>query len=190
VSVASGSRVAALPWQEAVLRWIAAGVDGLAAGALAALLSSTSGVYFAQRAVETFRIGRPETVWKGPVPMLLGAVSTLAYGVAFALLLVWLTEALFGTSPGKLLVRREIATVPRHRWRALWKRFALKASGAWLFCLALALGSWPLVAAAGLATGVVVLGFLPVPFGRQALHDRLASTTVRTTRVGQAGVRC
>lgn len=163
----------------AIRRGLAAAVDGLVALALAALLSNTSGVYFARRAVETFHIGRPETIWKGLVPMLLGAVSTVAYGAAFALLLVWLMEALFGTSPGKLLLRHEIAVHSDHRASALWGRFAVKASGAWLFCIALVLGSWQVVVVAAIACACVALGSLPIPFGRRALHDRLTSTEVR-----------
>ena len=56
-------------------RAVAAAIDGAAALALAVLLSTTSGTYFARRAVEAFRIGSPETLWKGPVPMIGGLLG-------------------------------------------------------------------------------------------------------------------
>jgi hypothetical protein len=159
-------------------RGLAAAVDGGVALVLAALLASTTGMYFAERAAVTLRVGQPGSPWKGVVPMLLGAMSPLAYGSAFALLLVWSMEALFATSPGKLLWRAEI--VPRRGGRGrLWARFAIKASGAWLLCLAFVAGMWPLAALAVLAGAAVLLGACAVPFGRRAPHDVLAGTTLR-----------
>ena len=162
----------------AARRALASGIDVTLALLLAVLLTSSSGAYFARRAVVTLRIGRPGTWWTGTLPMLLGAISPLAYGFAFALLLVWAMEPLFATSPGKLLLQSEIAVPCGNRAGRLWLRFAVKTSGAWLLCVALVSGRWPLACAAVLAAAVLSLGFLAVPFGGLALHDRVAGTRV------------
>jgi hypothetical protein len=163
-------------------RLLAALVDAGVVLCLATLLSRSSGRYFAERAAVTFQIGEPGSAWKGPIPMLLGAVSTLAYGIPFAALLVLVSEALFAASPGKLLGRCEIVTAPGLRARALWSRFAIKGAPAWLFCVALVAGSWPLAVLAALASGVTFFGCLAAPFGRSTLHDHVAGTQVRAHR--------
>lgn len=160
------------------VRSVASLLDWIVTLGLATLLTSTTGTYFARRAVVMLHVGQPGSPWKGLIPMLLGAVSTVAYGVPFALLGVLLMEAFFGTSPGKLLFRREIVSSSVSRNRALWVRFAVKTSGAWLFCLGLVSGWWPLAVVAVAATAAVLSSALPLAVGRRTLHDRIAGTVV------------
>lgn len=165
-------------------RVLASLIDAVLAFLLASLLASSSGWYFAERAVVTFRIHAPDTVWNGPLPLVLGAVSTLSYGFAFALLLVLFGEALWGAAPGKLLTRRVIVAPDR---ASRWLRFGLKMAPWWLFCLALVLGRWELAAvAAACGVGLLLDLVLSACRGRPAVHDRVAGTVSRAAaRSGQ-----
>jgi hypothetical protein len=154
----------------------AGGVDLLVALVLALLLQSTTGAFFAERAATLLRVGEADTVWRGPIPLILGAISHLSYGYAFAWLVVLLPEAWSGTSPGKLLVRSMIA--PETPSRRIG-RFLIKTSGAWIFLSALLVGWWPLAILAVACGAAVAVGLLLIPFGsRRSLHDRLADTSV------------
>jgi hypothetical protein len=174
---------ASIPWRGWRLRALAAAVDAVVGLGLAILLASSTGTYFAERAVATLHIGSPGTRWTGPVPLVLGAISPLAYGAPFAFLLVGLMEPLFATSPGKLLFRGEIVpATPDARRRRLCGRFAIKAAPAWLACGALVTGQWPVALASAVAAAVVLLGCAPLVAARPPLHDRVAGTLVAPRR--------
>lgn len=163
-------------------RLLAAAVDLALGLALALLLAGSSGHFFAGRAVVALRIGAEGTLWRGPLPMILGYLGPLSYGLPFALLLVHLAEPLFGLTPGKLFAGLAIAGsdgAPAGTSR-LWLRTAVKCGGLCLLVLALLAGSWQLAALGVLVTLVFLLGALPalLPSGR-SLHDRLAGTALR-----------
>ena len=166
------------PWRRAASLLI----DLVVALALTMLLASTSGRFFAERAVATLHIYDPDSLWKGPVPMVLGAVSTLSYGFAFAALLVLAAEPLTGRTPGRLATGglvTDIAGRPADG-RRLWRRHAIKTSGFWLFCLALLVARWEILVLAAAVLLVTAVGWLGTLLpSRRALHDRLSATEVR-----------
>jgi len=120
-------------------RLAAAAIDVLAGAALGLFLSqSRVGIYFAERAVVMLHIGSPGTVWKGPIPMIMGYLGTFVYTLPFALLLVFVIEPAIGTSPGKKLMR---VTPPAHiSWRVAMRR----TMPLWGLVVALLVGSWQL----------------------------------------------
>ncbi len=164
-------------------RPVAAAIDLALALALAAVLSPLSGVFFAERAVPTLHIGSPDTLWQGPLPMVLGIFGELVYGYPFALLLVLGREAFGGASPGKRLLRLRIEPMAgtAESWRM--RRFALKTSGLWLALGALLAGDWHLAALSALLITLVALTTLAALLtSTDPLYDRLAHATVRRIR--------
>lgn len=165
-------------------RLVSALLDLAAALLVTGLLASTMGMYWAQRAVVTFRIGDPESPWKGIGPMLLGLTGPVAYGFAAGLVLVLLGELMFGTSPGKLATNTWILTANKTRARSgpLVIRFLVKLSGPLLYCLALATGRWEILLLAALAGVSVLVGgcCLWIANGH-TLHDRAVGTSVYLT---------
>ncbi len=97
------------------------------------------GYYFASRAVVTFQIGVPGSLWKGPIPMILGIIGTYFYTLPFAFFLAFLPEAFIGWSLGKKLLRLRIADQNRKvaERASLWRRLLFKTSGLWGITLAL-----------------------------------------------------
>jgi hypothetical protein len=167
-----------------VRRLASALLDGAAALLVTGLLASTVGMYWAQRAVVTFRIEDPQSPWKGIGPMLLGLTGPVAYGFAAGLVLVLLGELMFGTSPGKLVTKTWILTANESRapMGPLAIRFLVKMSGPLLYCLALITGRWeilPLAAIAGLT--ILVGGFGQWISKGRTFHDRAAGTSVFLT---------
>jgi uncharacterized RDD family membrane protein YckC len=164
------------------IRAAAGGVD-LAAGLAASLaLAPSVGIFFARRAVVTLRIGDPDTLWQGPLPLLLGLFGEVVYLLPFTLLLAWLLDPLTGATAGKRLFGLRVrahdgrpATRP-----TLWRRSAVQTVGLWGWTLALLTGRWEIAALASLAGGVVVAGSLAaLGPASLALHDRLSRTSVR-----------
>ena len=125
-------------------------VDLFLAAVLATLLRSTVGEWFAHRAVDALAIGEPDTLWRGGVPMVLGAVGNWFYGLPFAMLLLQAPRLLLGTTPGRALVR---IPVDRDRRRAV---LALSSWG--LLVVGLVVGSAE-VTAAGLLAFPIQVGF-------------------------------
>ncbi len=163
------------------MRVMAALIDTMLAFLLTALLASSVGWFFAERAVITFRVYSPDTLWNGPIPLMLGAISTLSYGFAFALLVVLSCEGVWGASLGKILMRRRVRSLARDAApsRDVWRRFALKTAPWSVFCLALLSGRWELVlvAAALGAWAVVDLGVALI-LRRRLWHERVTGTEV------------
>jgi uncharacterized RDD family membrane protein YckC len=148
-------------------------------------LSSTVGMWFAERAVVTLRIGEPGTLWRGPIPFVLGAVGEVVYGLPFAALLVGGLDPLTGRTPGKRLVGLRVrradgapAELPRRA-----SRWAIQAVGFWGWTLALIAGRWEIAALATAAVAIVIAGMLAAlgPHSR-ALHDRASGTVVVRSR--------
>ncbi|MFH1865687.1 MAG: RDD family protein [Candidatus Eisenbacteria bacterium] len=163
------------------IRLLAAVLDSLLGLIVALLLAATTGRWFAGRSVVMLSIGSPDTFWRGPMPMLLGILGPLVYGLPFALLLVLLPEALLGAGPGKWALRLRVAdeSGAPARARSLRLRWAVKCVGLWGMALALVLGKSPAAFAALAATAVVLAGFIAAAGPRRlALHDRLSGTAV------------
>ena len=163
------------------LRLLALAIDGVFALVIAVLLSSTTGRWFAGRSVVMLSIGSPDTFWRGPIPMMMGILGSLVYGLPFAALLVMLPEAILGVGVGKWAARLRIAAADGSPVgaRTLWLRWCIKCAGLWGMTLALVLGWSPVAFLTLAASAVVIAGFLSV-FGhkRLALHDRLSGTVV------------
>jgi hypothetical protein len=135
------------------------GIDLLIGLMLGLALSNTVvGFFFASRAVVMLRIGAPDTIWKGPIPMILGILGPFVYGLPFAILLVLLAEPLVGASPGKALLGLTVrpcgAGMLTRRQR--WRRAIVKATPFWGLSIALLAGSWVL-ALLFLIAGVALL---------------------------------
>jgi hypothetical protein len=161
-------------------RLAACAADGAAGLLLAGLLAPVTGRVCAARVVVMFRIDSPQSLWKGPVPMLLGNVGDLAYGFPLALLLLLAAGALLGASPGEALLRLRVAGAGDGAAGAgrRWLRLLLLAAPLWLWNLALVAAAWQLAAASAGAFALLALGWLPVLAGGRAFHDRLAGTRV------------
>ncbi len=156
-----------------MLRNLAALLDSLLILVLTGVLASTTGRFFAERAVVTFRIYSPDTLWNGPLPLVLGAFSTVTYGLAFAAVAIFVSEGLWGASPGKLICRRQVAG-SRKALRCL-----LKTAPAWLFCSGLLVGRWELTAVAALVAAWSVVDLLTMAWHRDGpWYDRLLGTRV------------
>jgi hypothetical protein len=130
-----------------ILRLVAASIDMFMGAALGFLLSfSRIGYFFASRAVVMLKIGSPETIWKGPIPMIMGILGPFVYVLPLSILLVLMIEPLTGASLGKRILRLKIISandevVPK---RKLWYRSAIKASCFWGLVAALLFGNWVL----------------------------------------------
>jgi hypothetical protein len=139
------------PAQEVgVLRQLRMGaLDLLGAVALAVVLANTPvGYFFATRAVVMLRIGSPDTLWKGPIPMLMGIAGTFVYSLPIALFAV----AMF----------KPLLVEPAAR-DAAWRRAIVRSAPWWGLTIALLAGSWVLA----VISCVVAIAFL----GRRALPE-------------------
>lgn len=143
-----------------MFRRLAAGaLDLLAAVALGIVLSNTAvGDFFARRAVVMLRIGAPDTIWKGPIPMLMGIAGRFVYVLPLAFLAVALCRPVFGNSPGKAILSlpnepdADRADAPARPWI----RTIARAAPWWGLTVALLTGSWVLA----LVFALVTLAFM------------------------------
>lgn len=162
-----------------LIRAAAAAIDAGVAIAATLLLSSSIGLFFARRAVVTLHIGDPHTLWKGPLPFILGAIGEVIYLMPFVFLLVWILDPLTGGTVGKRLLRLRVRRsdgLPASKARR-WFRTALQTAGFWGLTLALLAGSWQLAAIATVAGAIVLAGsFAAAGPSLLALHDRLSGT--------------
>jgi hypothetical protein len=171
-----------IPIKLFVLRLSAAFIDallGLTAGFLLAL--GRIGNFFAERAVVMLRIGSPDTIWKGLIPMIMGILGPFVYSLPLAVFLIMLIEPLTGVSLGKRIVRLRI--IPEEKVtlssRERWARFAAKTVLFWGLVLALLLGSWVLALCSVVLGCLVLCSFLAsFFFPLKPLHDLLSHTTV------------
>lgn len=163
-------------------RFLAACCDGILAVVLGLLLSSTLGTWAASRAAQILQVGDADGFWRGPVPLMLGAIGNLTYALPLLPLLVVLPEALLGVGPGKLLTGLHIVALKTARKRSRMIRFLLKCAPCLAWLLALSVRQpWTLslfVASLVLFTA----GWLPLLRRGEALHDRLAQTQVQASR--------
>lgn len=166
-------------------RLLADAVNAALGLGLALVLAKTAvGDFFATRAVVMLHIGAPDTIWKGPIPMMMGIFGPLVYGIPFAMLLIRMCEPVFGSSPGLALARLKIvsstgATPPPLQ---RWQRALVAATPWWGLVLALLAGSWVLAivfASAGilLFINVVLSAITPLP----RIFDIVSRTTVLPT---------
>jgi uncharacterized membrane protein len=160
-------------------------MDGAFVLLLALLLASTLGEWCASRTVELLDIGQADTVWRGPVPLVLGILGNVVYALPVVCLIALLPEAVVGRGPGKLVLRLHIlhdhsdAVVAQgSRGASLPLRFLLKMLPCVIWVLALAFPDSGLAVSFVVTEGLVLVGCLPVFWGGVALHDRLASTRV------------
>jgi len=163
------------------IRAAAAAIDSAAGFLLAIPLSTTVGIFFARRAVVTLHIGDPHTLWKGPLPFLLGMVGEVVYLLPFTLLLFWLLDPVAGATLGKRLLRLRVRAAAGERASPsrLWGRSAIRAAGFWGWTLALLAGVWQLAVLATVAGAVVLAGaFVALGPRSLALHDRWTGTSV------------
>jgi hypothetical protein len=132
-------------------------IDIVVGLALGLLLSQTRvGIFFAERAVVMLRIGSPDTIWKGPIPMIMGYLGTLVYVLPLAFLLVALIGPMTGRSPGNRLLR----VAPNQPTQRRWYETAIRTMPLWGLVAALLAGSWQLALLfliAGLALNVALL---------------------------------
>lgn len=163
------------------MRAAAAGIDAVVGVAATLAMASTLGMFFARRAVVTLRIGEPGTLWKGPLPLMLGVFGEVVYLIPFTFLLVWILDPLTGATVGKRLFGlrvRQTDGKPASR-PTLWCRSALQTVGLWGWTLALLTGRWEPAALASPAAAVILVGSLAaIGPSSLALHDRLSQTSV------------
>lgn len=123
------------------------------------------------------QIDNPASVWKGTIPLALGAFGELSYSLPFALLLVVGAEALAGRSPGKWMLGIRIASPDGDSCimpRALALRATVKTVAFWGCVVGLIAGSW-LVALCGVIAGCVVMASVLM---YRPLHERVSHTRI------------
>ncbi len=168
------------------IRAAAAAIDVACGFAATLLLSKSVGVFFARRAVVTLRIGDPHSLWKGPIPFMLGMVGEVVYLIPFVFLLVWAVDPVTGATIGKrafgLRVRAADGRPARREKR--WLRFGVETVGLWGWTFALLAGEWQLALLASAAGAAMLAGSLVALGPRSvALHDRLSGTMVVRVRL-------
>jgi hypothetical protein len=134
-------------------------IDVMAALLLGILFSNTPvGDFFARRAVVMLRIGAPDTIWTGPIPMLMGIAGRFVYVLPLALLAVALCDPVFGNSPGRAMLGLAPGTADVQSRSRLQRygRALVTAAPWWGLTAALLAGSWVLA----LAFALVALALL------------------------------
>ena len=138
------------------IRPAAGAIDIVAGVILCYILHWFIGFYFAFRAMATFHVGQPGTIWKGSIPWMLGMIGPFIYVLPIVFFLIFLPEAIWGQSIGKKIFGLKIKGTPKE----LWLRYLIKTVGFWGITLALILGSWQLLVFFLGAGIIVLLGFL------------------------------
>jgi hypothetical protein len=149
---------------------------------LGVLLANTGiGFFFAKRAVVMLKIGSVDTIWKGPVPMIMGILGPFTYVLPLAMLLVLLAEPLTGTSPGKSMLGLKI--IPYNKAilskKSLWCRTAIKSVFFWGLVVALLSGNWILALCATVMGCAVLCNMvLSLLFYIRPIHETQSQTCV------------
>ena len=163
------------------IRLAASAVDLILGLILGLLLSKNIGFFFARLAVVMLKIGSPESIWKGPLPMIMGIFSTFFYVLPFSILLVLVIEGFSGASPGKFLFGMRVrekegaAAAPK----TLLFRSIIKTSGLWGMTISLLIGSWIAAIFSLAAICLILIGFFWVlGNSKMALHDRISGSGV------------
>lgn len=168
------------------LRLAAAAIDTLAGAAAGLLLANTRvGYFFAGRAAVMLRIDSPESVWKGPIPMIMGIMGPFVYTLPFTILLIFLIEAAGGASPGKKILGIKVISSGGGRPfpKQLWYRTMIKTCLLWGLLISLLLGDWRLALCSVILGAAVVLSMLLSLSGlTRPLHDILSGTRVDAVR--------
>jgi hypothetical protein len=148
---------------------------------LTVLLTRFTGKYFARRSVVMLKLGSPEGIWRGTIPMIISAAGYFFFGLPFSTFLVFLPEAFIGASPSKLIFRMRIlenSSLHPHP-KNLILRFVIKSASAWGLVLALLFGSLSLAIAFTAIGAVIFIGcFLALGSSKRSLHDRITNTAV------------
>jgi uncharacterized RDD family membrane protein YckC len=126
---------------------------------------------------------KPDSSLPGPVykDVLAQAEYTTGIIAACGWLAMTLLEVFFAATPGKMVLRFEIANAnaTQAQPRTLWLRWLAKDAPALLWLLAAITQSRTLLVVAAAANGVVALGCLPaLGAPRRAAHDLWAGTAV------------
>lgn len=164
-------------------RLLANAVDATVALGLGLLLSSTLGLYFSSRAVVALEMDSPESVWKGPVPLVLGVFGKLVYLMPFVIFLVLALEAVVDRGPGKALLGLRVSPAGAGgRERAPVLGRAVVRAGPWgVVAAGLVLGRWEPMALGAAGSLLLLLCFAPVLAGRRSVYDRALGLDVTRT---------
>lgn len=165
----------------AVRRAAALGVDLMLGLVLAGLLTSSTGHWLSLRAVDALATDDPAGGWKGPLPMVIGMVGSLVYGMPLAVILVTLGELLFAQSVGKALFGLRVVGA-RPSGRAL--RLILRDAPWWLALGALLVGAPAFTKLAACLAAVWAVGALVTLAVRGRLLHALPATTGDVARRG------
>jgi len=165
-----------------IRRLAATAIDMFLGGVLGLLLSNTAiGFFFASRAVVMLRIGSADTIWKGPVPMIMGILGPFVYVLPLSILLILLAEPLTGTSPGKRILGLKIILCNNatHSTKKLWARSAIKTIFFWGLVLAMLSGNWA-IALCSVVLGCALLCnmVLTLLFPIKPLHEVFSHTSI------------
>jgi uncharacterized RDD family membrane protein YckC len=168
-------------------RALATAIDAAVGLALSFLLSSSAGMFFARRAVVMLRIDDPASLWKGPVPLMLGTFGEVVYLLPLTLLTALSLDPVAGSTMGKRWLRlrvRDAHGAPLTSARS-WRRFAAKTVGLSGCTLGLLAGRWEIALVASVA-GLTILAGTVLALGpsSRTLHDRLSGTSVVRVRRG------
>lgn len=152
-------------------------------GIMFGLLLANSGIgfFFASRAAIMLKIDSVDSIWKGPVPMIMGILGPFVYVLPLSILLIMLSEPITGISPGKKILGLKI--IPRNNVilskKMLWCRSAIKTSFFWGLVLAMLLGNW-ILALCSVVLGCAVFFnmSLTLLFPIKPIHEALSQTSV------------
>lgn len=163
-------------------RMLATKVDMIIGVALGLFMSnSVIGFFFAGRAAVMLKIGSADTIWKGPIPMIMGVLGTFIYVLPLSTLLILSAEPLIGISLGKKILRLKI--IPYNNLilskKMLWCRSAIKTSIFLGLVISMLIGSW-IVALCSLTLGFIVLCSMVLSLFLyiKPIHDALSQTCV------------
>lgn len=148
---------------------------------LTILLSRFTGKFFARRSVLMLKIGSPNSLWKGPIPMIISAAGYFFFGLPFSGFIIFLPEAFFGASPGKMIFGIRVRKIDGQKasLKLLILRYALKTIGAWGLMVSLIVANMYLAAFSFVAGCLVLVGsLLAIGPSKLTLHDRLVGTAV------------
>jgi len=163
------------------LRAAAVAIDLATAFVLGIVLSPTLGIFFAERAVVTLRIGEAGTLWQGPIPLMLGIFGEIVYLLPFVLFVTWALDPMTGATIGMRVMRARVVRLDQAGLsrRTRWGRVLLLTVACWGWTLGLLTGFW-LIAFVASVAGLIVWSGMLLALSRSGLtfHDRITGTTV------------